>query len=124
MKKKIFVTLFFICLSLLSCSKKDDLTNSDINGTIWISNNIGTTATPIYEKLNFMFNGAFYVYESMPNSTEHSIVWGGLMVWGGLYDIKGNQITFTSPLEANTGTINGNTINIVMLGYSMIFTKQ
>ena len=117
MKKTIFITLLLTSVLLLSCSKKNDPANDDLNGTIWKTNNIGTVAAPEYRKLNFTANSAYYEYVMLPNSSEF------LMTGGGFYAIKGNQITLTS-ITISTGTINGSTLNIVIDGVSMIFTKQ
>jgi len=125
-RKTSFITLFLIFTLFLSCSKKNNLTNSDLTGTTWKSNYIGHLITlsdgssyyyPDYKKLNFTANNAYYEYDMVHNSNEY------MMSGAGFYAIKGNQITLNSA-GLYTGTINGNTISIVIDGVSIIYTKQ
>ncbi|HZK95254.1 MAG TPA: hypothetical protein VFC67_13685 [Prolixibacteraceae bacterium] len=120
MKKVLFIALVLTTVACSSCSKKDDLaTPTDLSGTSWKTNNLGTIAYPEYLMLKFPSKTSAEEWSKFESGTIFT------QYHAGVYSLNGNQITINFGDGPTTGTIKGETITIAENGtLTADFIKQ
>ena len=119
MKKLFFATIILIVFLSSACTKSDDLSNpTDLSGTSWISDNLGSSSYPTYMKLVFISKTTVQLWwKEYPDTTFG-------MDSSAAYNIKGSIITIIYADGTATGTIDGNTMTVVEAGETVQFKKQ
>ena len=120
MKKTLLITLTLIAILFSTCKKDEDSASSDsLIGTSWRSDNLGTTAQPIYMMLKFTSKSTFEIWYKEYGDTAYTLDSNGV------YTISGGKITLDIgdgiPVA---GSIEGNTMTFVDDGDLIKFTKQ
>lgn len=114
MKKSFYLLIVIFSLTILSCSKEDELTPDNLAGTIWISDD-KESSVEFISKTQFKFKWTdYYGYDEKYQFTEN-----------GIYTVNKNNITFDfGDDEPMNGIIDGNSISFVWIGDVIVVIKQ
>ena len=120
MKKILYIALVLTTVIFSSCSKKDDLAiPTDLSGTSWKTDNLGTAASPEYLMLKFPSKTSAEEWSMFASETIFT------QYHAGVYSLNGNQITINFGDGPTIGTITGKTITIAENGtLTAVFNKQ